>query len=30
VGAGHIRVILATPRPIVEQIVERLVTAARG
>lgn len=30
VGAGHIRVILATPRPIVEQIVDRLVAAARG
>lgn len=30
VGAGHIRVILATPRPIVELIVDRLVTAARG
>ncbi len=29
VGAGHIRVILATPRPIVEQIVDRLVAAAR-
>ena len=30
VGAGHVRVILATPRPIVEQIVDRLVAAARG
>ncbi len=26
-GAGHVRVILATPRPIVEQIVERLASA---
>lgn len=30
VGAGHVRVILATPRPIIEQIVDRLVQAARG
>ena len=30
VGAGFVRVILATPRPIVEQIVDRLVQAARG
>lgn len=27
VGAGHIRLILATPRPILEQIVDRLVSA---
>lgn len=26
-GAGHVRVILATPRPIVEEIVERLARA---
>lgn len=30
VGAGHVRMILATPRPIVEQIVERMVAAARS
>ncbi|MEN9620084.1 MAG: hypothetical protein RL499_277 [Actinomycetota bacterium] len=29
-GAGHVRVILATPRPIVEQIVDGLVRAARA
>ncbi len=28
-GAGHVRVILATPRPIVEQIVDALVRAAQ-
>ena len=26
-GAGHVRVILATPRPVVEQIVQRLASA---
>lgn len=26
-GAGHVRVILATPRPIVEQLVQRLASA---
>ncbi|MFN4001045.1 MalY/PatB family protein [Microcella sp.] len=30
VGAGHIRLILATPRPILEQIVDRLAAAAHG
>lgn len=29
VGAGHVRMILATPRPIIEQIVDRLVSAVR-
>ncbi|MDO9590224.1 MAG: aminotransferase class I/II-fold pyridoxal phosphate-dependent enzyme, partial [Microcella sp.] len=29
-GAGHVRVILATPRPIVEQIVDALVRAAQS
>jgi cystathionine beta-lyase len=28
-GAGHVRVILATPRPLVERIVDALATAAR-
>ena len=28
VGAGHVRIILATPRPIVEQIVDALVRAS--
>lgn len=27
-GAGHVRVILATPRPLVERIVDAMVTAA--
>lgn len=27
VGAGHVRVILATPRPVVEQLVDRLARA---
>ena len=30
VGAGHVRMILATPRPILEQIVDRLVAAAQS
>jgi len=29
-GAGHVRVVLATPRPLVERIVDALVTAARA
>ncbi|GAA1732122.1 MalY/PatB family protein [Microcella frigidaquae] len=29
-GAGHVRVILATPRPLVERIVDALVTAAHA
>lgn len=29
IGAGHVRLILATPTPIVERIVERLVAAVR-
>ncbi|MBX9719736.1 MAG: aminotransferase class I/II-fold pyridoxal phosphate-dependent enzyme [Microbacteriaceae bacterium] len=29
-GIGHVRLILATPRPILEQIVDRLVEAARA
>ena len=29
VGVGHVRMILATPRPIIEQIVDRIVAAVR-
>jgi cystathionine beta-lyase len=29
IGAGHVRLILATPRPIIEKIVDALVLAAR-
>ena len=29
VGVGHVRMILATPRPIIEQIVDRIIAAVR-
>ena len=30
VGVGHVRMILATPRPIIEQIVDRIIAAVRS